>query len=233
MTRLWIIFLIAVAMATASSFFLPATRERPGILPGYQCPTRHSSVVRKSQKPRLADRENSVQELRARNNEALSTKRKITQGISPVLKQFPGTRAGLPSLQPTAVAQTGPLSRLKIDFLAITPASEVSRPFGSFCSKLASYFKQPRRSGGRCRLQTQVHNNSTPNRPAPPPPPRTTFLKVGLGQNRYRVPIPDTERGPKTGSTRSRPVSEQSFSSPQTRRDFTSSDQPQWLNGFL
>ena len=104
----------------------------------------------------------------------------------------------------------------------------LSRPFGSFCSKLASHFKQPRRSGGRCGLQTRVRNNSTPNRPAP----RTTFLKIRLGQNRYRDPIPDTERGPKTGSTRSRPVSEQSFSSTQTRRDFTSSDQPQGFERF-
>ena len=46
-------------------------------------------------------------------------------------------------------------------------ASEVSRPFGSFCSKLAPYFKRPRRFGGRCGLQTRVHNNSIPNRPAP------------------------------------------------------------------
>ena len=78
-------------------------RERPELFPGYQCPTRHSSVVRKSPKPRLADSENAVQGFRARNKEALSTERKITQGTSPVLERFPGARAGLPSLQPTAV----------------------------------------------------------------------------------------------------------------------------------
>ena len=122
----------------------------------------------------------------------------------------------------------GTFESFKDRFSCHHSASEVSRPFGSFCSKLASYFKRPRRSGGRCGLQTRVHNKSTPNRPAP----CTTFLKIGLGQNRYRDPIPDTERGPKTGSTRSRPVSEQSFSSPQTRWDFTSSDQPQGFERF-
>ena len=122
----------------------------------------------------------------------------------------------------------GTFESFKNRFSRYHSASEVSRPFGSFCSKLASYFKRPRRSGGRCGLQTRVHNNSIPNMPAP----RTTLLKIGLDQNRFRDPIPATERGPKTSSTRSRPVSEQSFSSSQTRRDSTSSDQPQGFEWF-
>jgi len=113
-------------------FFSPIARERPGLFPGYQCPTGRSSVVRNSSKPRLAASESAVQKFRARNEEALSAERKIAQGISPVLSPFPDARAGLPNLQPTTVAQTGLLSRLKIDFHAITQPARLAGRLAHF-----------------------------------------------------------------------------------------------------
>ena len=83
-------------------------------------------------------------------------------------------------------------------------ASEVSQPLGSFCSKLASYFKRPRRFGGRFGLQTRVHNVFTLNRPAP----RPTLLKIELGQTRCRYPILATKRGP----TQAQPEADQFLS---------------------
>ena len=132
MTRLWIIFLAVVAMATASSFFASSPGKARAFSRVPMPDRAFVSGPKVPQTARLADSENAVQGLHARNKEALSTEPKITQGISPVLKQFPKARAGLPSLQPTAVAQTGLLSRLKIDFLAITQPAKLAGRLAHF-----------------------------------------------------------------------------------------------------
>ena len=227
MTRLWIISSVAVAMATASSFFTSS----PGNARAFsRVPMPDRAFVSGPKVPKTAvGRQGKLssgasrQEQRGAINRAENNSRYFT-----CFKTISRGTGRTTEFATHSSCANGTFESFKNRFSRHHSASEVSRPFGSFCSKLASHFKRLRRSGGRCGLQTRVHNNSTPNRLAP----RTTFLKIGLGQNRYRDPIPDTERGPKTGSTRSRPVSEQSFSSPQTRRDFTSSDQPQGFERF-
>ena len=62
----------------------------------------------------------------------------------------------------------GTFESFKNRFSRYYPTSQVSRPFGSFRSKLESYFKRPGRFSSRCGLQTRVHNDTNPDRPAPP-----------------------------------------------------------------
>ena len=225
MTRLWIIFLAAVAMATANSFFASS----PGKARAFsRVPMPDRAFVSGPKVPKTAvGRQRKLssgasrQEQRGAINRAENNSRYFT-----CFKTISRGTGRITEFATRSSCANGTFESFKNRFSRHHSASEVSRPFGSFCSKLASYFKRSRRSGGRCGLQTRVHNNSISNWPAP----RTTLLKIG--QNRYRDPIPDTERGPKTGSTRSRPISEQSFSSSQTRRDFTSSDQPQGFERF-
>ena len=227
MTRLWIIFLATVAMATANSFFASS----PGKARAFsRVPMPDRAFVSGPKVPKTAvGRQRKLssgasrQEQRGAINRAENNSRYFT-----CFKTISRGTGRITEFATRSSCANGTFESFKNRFSRHHSASEVSRPFGSFCSKLASYFKRSRRSGGRCGLQTRVHNNSISNWPAP----RTTLLKIGLGQNRYRDPIPDTERGPKTGSTRSRPISEQSFSSSQTRRDFTSSDQPQGFERF-
>ena len=227
MTRLWIIFLTAVAMATVSSFF----SSSPGKARAFsRVPMPDRAFVSGPKVPKTAvgrQRKRSSGASRQEQRGAINRAENNSRYFTCFKTIFRGT-GRITEFATHSSCANGTFESFKNRFSRHHSASEVSRPFGSFCSKLASYFKRPRRSGGRCGLQTRVHNNSIPNMPAP----RTTLLKIGLDQNRFRDPIPATERGPKTSSTRSRPVSEQSFSSSQTRRDFTSSDQPQGFERF-
>ena len=198
--------------------------ERPGLFLGFHCPAGHSSVVRQSAKPRLAVSENAFQEFCTRNKTALSTEQKITQGISGVLKEFPDARAGLPSSQPTAVAQTELLSRLKIDFHAITrPATLAGRLAYSVqnCSLISSDWDVLAAVVGY-----KLEFTMTPIQTGLPP--ILHFSKSDSAKIDAEIQSLQQEGALKQVG----PVSKQSLSSSQTGRDFTPCDQSQGFKQF-
>ena len=207
-------------------------RQQPGKSPGYfsRVPMPDRALV---SGPKLL--KTAVGSQRKRSSEVARQERRGTISRAEnssryftCFKPISGCSSRITELATHNSCTNGTFESFENRFSRYHSASEVSRLLGSFCSKLASYFKRPRRFGGRCGLQTRVHNVSSPNRPAP----RPTILKIGLGQTRNRDPILATKRGPNTSSTRSGPVSEQSFSSSQTGRVFAPSDQPQGFEQF-
>ena len=194
----------------------PGTNARPGIRQWSESP-QNRAVGRQRKRSSRASR----QEQRGAINRAENNSRYFT-----CFKTISKGTGRITEFATHSSCANGTFESFKNRFSRYHSASEVSRPFGSFCSKLASYFKRSRRSGGRCGLQTRVHNNSIPNRPAL----RTTLLKIGLGQNRYRDPIPVT------ALKQVQPEADQFLSNlflvPKRVRDFTSSDQPQGFERF-
>ena len=136
--------------------FFPGTNARPGI-------RRWSESSRKAVgRQRKRSSGVSRQEQRGAINRPKNNSRNFT-----CFKTISRGTDRITEFATQSSCANGTFESFKNRFSRYHLASEVSRPFGSFCSKLAPYFKRPRRFGGRCGLQTRVHNNSIPNRPAP------------------------------------------------------------------
>ena len=120
-TRLWIIYLVGVAMETASSFFASSLGKAPAFFQ-VPLPDRAFASGPKTRKTTAGSQRKhssgvSCTEQRGANNRAENSSRYLT-----CFKKNSGCTSRLPSLQPTTDAETGLLSH----YDAITYLSTIS-----------------------------------------------------------------------------------------------------------